>query len=259
MTGASANRNFPHITDYSIAGDQLFVVLSWVWGKTLDDYLRAIREKEIPRPVVPEVVRLIRGLSHGLSHLHRRTNLIHGDISPANIVLTSGTSQLVLVDFGSAWPIENSGNKDPGDGVTSPYAAPERLAGHAAEDFRSDQFSLAVVAYELLTMTIPFDQLGGQAGLPELIKQTEKNYLPPSKLLHRAGKLPRQSIKRLDEYFNTSLALHPDNRFPTHQAWLSAIDDLHRSLIPGKQLSAWEEAAISVVHKIAKLLGVSRH
>ena len=167
MTGPTANRNFPHITDCTRVGDDLFVLMSWVWGTNLQDYLTAIRAKEIPRPVVPEVVRLIRGLAHGISHYHRRANLIHGDISPANIILTSGTKQLVLIDFGSMWPVEQTAEKNAGDGITNPYAAPERIAGHAAEDFRSDIFSLSVVAYELLTLEIPYDGLGGRAGLPE--------------------------------------------------------------------------------------------
>ena len=115
---------------------------------------------------------------------------------PANIVITAGSKQLVLVDFGSAWPVEESAVKAPGDGVTQPYAAPERLAKHAVEDFRSDVFSLSVVAYEMLTLEIPFDGLGGQAGLPNLVAEAEKSYRPPSGFVPRADRLPSETGQR---------------------------------------------------------------
>ncbi len=137
----NTNPNFPVITDCVRQADDWFVVMTWVWGIDLREYLARVRRREISRPSVPEVWRLIRGLSHGLAHYHRKSKLVHGDISPANIILTTPTTRLVLIDFGSAWPVEQTATKVAGDGITSPYAAPERLAGHALEDFRADVFS----------------------------------------------------------------------------------------------------------------------
>ena len=98
--------------------------MTWVWGTNLRELLRSVRSGELPRPSVPEVVRLARGLAHGLSHYHRRANVVHGDVSPANLIVTSATKNLVLVDFGSAWPVEQTATKESGDGFTLPYAAP---------------------------------------------------------------------------------------------------------------------------------------
>ena len=232
MTGPTANRNFPTITDFHHTDSELIVVLSWVWGISLDDFLAKIRESQIARPVAPEVVRLIRGLTHGLAHYHRRSHLIHGDVTPANILLTSNSTQLVLVDFGAAWPIQKTASKEIGDGVTLPYAAPERLTEKHAGDFRGDVFSLAVVAYELLTMKIPYDGLGGQADLPPFRAHCENALQAPSGLLHRnqEKRLPRQSIEKIDAYFSTALALEPENRFATTSDWLRATDELHGSI-----------------------------
>lgn len=252
LTGASANRNFPHIVDYNRVGDDLFVATSWVWGTNLRDYLRGVREGKIPRPVAPEVIRLFRGLAHGISHYHRRANLIHGDISPANIILTSGTKQLVLVDFGSAWPVEHTAEKDAGDGVTRPYAAPERLAGNAAEDFRSDIFSLSVVAYEFLTLEIPYDGLGGQIGLPESTDRVKKSYTPPSQLIDRK-RLPRRVVQLADKYFQTGLSAHPNDRFPTREQWLSAVDELFESTKKQSRLSKLESAAVAGIESLIRL------
>ena len=95
LGGENSNRNFPGIVDFAHQNNDLFVVVGWVAGTSLQAYLNSVRADKTPRPSVTEVVRLVRGLVHGVSHFHRRTNIIHGDISPANIVITSGTKQLV--------------------------------------------------------------------------------------------------------------------------------------------------------------------
>ena len=229
ITGPTVNRNFPRIVDCARSGDEIFVAIEWVWGTNLRDYLCAIRKKKIPRPVAPEIIRLIRGLAHGLAHYHRRANLVHGDISPANIILTSGTKQLVLIDFGSAWPAERTAEKENGDGITNPYAAPERIFGNAAEDFRSDIFSLCVVAYELLTLEIPYDGMGGQAGNPKLRDQLHPTLSKPSTRLHRSRRLPAACTNPLNLYFKRGLAIRPDGRFATRDIWLHATDGLSES------------------------------
>ncbi len=229
ISGPTVNRNFPRIVDCARSGNEIIVAVEWVWGTNLRDYLRAIRKKEIPRPVVPEIVRLIRGLAHGVSHYHRRANLVHGDISPANIILTSGTTHLVLIDFGSAWPVERTAEKESGDGFTNPYAAPERIFGNAAEDFRSDIFSLCAVAYELLTLEIPYDGLGGQAGNPELRNQPTPTLTKPSSRLHRSRHLSMMQNKSIDHYLTNGLALDSDRRFATRNTWLSATDRIDAS------------------------------
>jgi serine/threonine protein kinase len=254
LGGPNGNRNFPGIVDFVRQKDELFVVVAWINGTNLRQYLDAIRRGKTPRPSVPEVVRLVRGLVHGAAHYHRRTNIIHGDISPANIIITSGTTQLVLVDFGSAWPIENTATRAVSDGVTEPYAAPERIAGHAAEDFRSDAFSLSVIAYELLTLKIPFGGLGGRAGTPNLSEKMTGAYEEPSKLI-RTERLPRRIVKLVDECIAKGLAIHPDERFSTTSEWIAAWDKLHFVMKQGKQLSRLEAL---VVDKIAAIYSLMR-
>ncbi|MBY0587196.1 protein kinase [bacterium] len=224
IAGPNMNPNFPVITHCVRERGDWFIVMTWVWGIDLREYLARVRRREIPRPSVTEVCRLIRGLSHGLAHYHRKSNLVHGDISPANIILTTPTTRLVLIDFGSAWPIELSTTKVRGDGVTSPYAAPERIAGHALEDFRADLFSLWTVFYELLTLDIPFDAAGGRAGIPANIEQFANTFVPPSQLVPDRDRLPKSLLHQLDNLLRIGLALHPDARFSTPKEWLNAVD-----------------------------------
>lgn len=239
LSGPSGNRNFPGIVDFIRQRDEVLVVVAWVDGTNLQSYLDAIRNRKTPHPSVSEVVRLTRGLVHGVAHYHRRTNIVHGDISPANIVLTSGTTQLVLVDFGAAWPIESTATKAVGDGVTEPYAAPERITAHAAEDFRSDAFSLSVVAYELLTLSIPFGGLGGRAGTPNLASKLGEAYEAPTKLIC-TERLPRRVVRLIDDCFARGLAIHPDDRFSTTSDWIAAWDSLHFAMKSGTRLNRIE-------------------
>ncbi len=251
LSGPTANQNFPYISDCARQGPDLFVVMSWVWGQNLRELLREVRASKCQRPSVAETVRLIRGLAHGLGHYHRRAQGVHGDVSPANIVVTTGTKNLVLVDFGSAWPIEQSATKGPGDGMTPPYAAPERIARHALEDFRADQFSLSVVAYEMLTLEIPFDGTGGRAGLPDLARSLADTFIPPSRLIAEPHRLPEQALQLLDELFHGSLSLHPDGRFATRSQWLGAWDGLHRALQKGGRLSSFEQRLLGWLESFA--------
>lgn len=256
FTGPTANRNFPYICDCVRQGGDLYVVMSWVWGRNVRELLAEVRAGKCPRPSVTETVRLIRGLAHGLSHYHRKAQVVHGDVSPANIVVTSGTKNLVLVDFGSAWPVEISATKEAGDGITPPYAAPERIGRHALEDFRSDQFSLAVIAYEMLTLEIPYDGAGGRAGLPNLAEQFKETLIPPSQKVAQASQLPQDALSLLDKMLCRSLALHPDNRWPTRSEWLGAWDALHACLQKGSRLSGVQQQVVQALEWLANRIGI---
>lgn len=248
----NGNQNFPGIVDFVSQGKYLFVVVSWVEGTDLQRYLESVRSQQTPRPSVPEIVRLVRGLVHGLSHYHRRNSMIHGDVSPANIVLSTGTSQLVLIDFGAAWPQEHTANREH-DELTLPYAAPERISNHAAVDIRSDIFSLSSVAYELLTLSVPYDGLGGQAGLPGLSGQVENTYSPPSALIANPKRLPQKAIRLLDECIGRGLKLHPDERFGTSREWLAAWDSLHLCFKKGGGLNQFEELIVTVIDSVSSV------
>ncbi len=109
---------------------------------------RVIRSRA---PLPPDTVAaMLRGAADALDWLHAQ-DIVHGDIKPANLLLgADGTAR--LIDFGTAAPRGAAVT----DRVATPaYAAPERLLG-LAPDPRDDIFSLAAVAYALLTGQPPF-------------------------------------------------------------------------------------------------------
>jgi serine/threonine protein kinase len=130
--------------------------------------------------------------------------LIHRDIKPDNIVL-SKDGVVKLMDFGVARPSEVSlhtvGAKIVG---TLIYLSPEQLNGTAL-DQRSDLFSLGAVLYELISGARVFPH----KSLQELVQKKMKGEYAP--LSSHGVQVPPAVEKNVD----TSLALSPDNRFPS--------------------------------------------
>jgi serine/threonine protein kinase len=244
---ASANVNLPTILDYRPQRDQWQLVLQWIHGPDLKSYLADLRHRDNARwPSASEAFRLFRGLAHGLSQLHRR-GIIHGDVHPGNLILTSNTTRVVPIDFGSAWQSERSLTRAEGDGLHPAYAAPEIQTAARFADFRSDQFSAAVVLYELLTLTLPYDGLGGKAGRPELAPTMAGKYVPPSQLSSDRKRLPRRIWQEIDRVTATGLAFNPDDRYPTPNAWLDEVERVFRGLQSQEPLSPLAEGVSRVV------------
>lgn len=244
---AERNLHFPKIVECVRRDSDLAIISTWVWGQSLRQFLADVRDGKCPRPSPREAVRLIARLAHGVAHLHSKANVVHGDIKPANLVLENHPTRLTLIDFGSAWPAERATKKTPGDGASAPYAAPEQFGGPIIPDFRADYFSLAVVLYELLTLEIPFDGVGGQAGLPEFRAAFADKYAPPCTKIADVHLFPTECRRALDNVLARGLALDPGRRFAGRSELLSSMDSLFHQFRDGTRLGFVER-------KIADLL-----
>ncbi len=219
----------PGILDIHRDSDQLLIVTTYQPGVDLQQYLDLAKQHRVIAPSAYESVRLIRGLAHGLCHLHRHTQLIHGDLKPANIIITRKPAHLFMIDFGSAWQIEQTTVRHPGDGFELVYTAPEHIQSSSDGDFqrvdgRADQFSVMVILYQLLTGVVPFDGLGGQAGLPQFAKHADLSLIPASDLSTTVQQLPKSIRKQLDRVISTGLALDPTDRFLTTSSWVDELE-----------------------------------
>lgn len=129
--------------------DLHFFVMQFVEGQSLETVLRA----HGPLPV--EVVRVIlHHVGSALAYAHRR-GVVHRDIKPGNILL-SGDGDALVTDFGIAKVAEGPTQTQTGMVVGTPtYMSPEQC--YAQElDGSSDQYSLGIVAYQMLTGHVPF-------------------------------------------------------------------------------------------------------
>jgi serine/threonine-protein kinase len=148
--GMLSHPNIVTIHDFSESGDIMFIAMEFIQGQTLGD--KMAESGPLPLDLVLPVV---RGAADALDYAHSN-NIVHRDVKPANLMLT--TSGMVKVtDFGIAKMLDDEiGLTSTGMVIgTAQYMSPEQIAAKPATG-RSDQFSLAVIAYEMLTGQKPF-------------------------------------------------------------------------------------------------------
>ncbi|MBX3401601.1 MAG: hypothetical protein KF873_22960, partial [Gemmataceae bacterium] len=159
-------------------------------------------------------------------------------------------TKFTLIDFGSAWPVERTTRRNSGDGISAPYAAPEQFLEKCPVDFRADYFSLGVLGYELLTLEIPFDGVGGRAGLPHLRESFAGKYRPPSNVIPDRDRIPWAAVAALDRFFARCLALDPNARFDNRTACLAAVDELAREYRPGSRLGSFGRVFLTLLDRV---------
>ena len=144
------HHNIVNLLDVGMDGDNRYLVMEYVQGKTLKE---VIREKGRINPTVAAQI-TIRILS-ALQHAHQN-GIIHRDIKPQNI-LVHEDGHIKVADFGIA-RMANSSTLTRSDTVMGSvhYFSPEQASGQAA-DVTSDIYSVGVVLYEMLTGRVPFD------------------------------------------------------------------------------------------------------
>lgn len=105
---------------------------------------------------------IARELAQALEHAHQH-GVLHRDIKPANVML-SAAGRVVLLDFGLARGQGDARLTRTGTRAGSlAYMAPELLRGEAQADTRTDVYSLGVTLFELLALSLPFEEQDEQA------------------------------------------------------------------------------------------------
>jgi serine/threonine-protein kinase len=202
---AAGGLNHPAIVRVFDLGED-HLVMEYVEGRTLQQVLR-----ERGRLPPAEVLRLLGPVAEGIDHAHRQ-GIVHRDIKPANIMVQPD-GQPKLMDFGVA-RIEASVMTTAGQVLGSPsYMAPEQIAGESVTA-RSDVYSLAVVAYEMLTGQPPFQ---GNTITQVIYRVMHDTPAPPRKI---NAALP----ERYDDVFARALAKDPARRFASALELVTALD-----------------------------------
>lgn len=136
----------PTLYDYFCEDSYWYLVMDYIPGQTLTNYLR----EHTPLPPL-EAVNYAMQLCDVLHYLHQQVPpVIFRDLKPSNIMLTSeGT--LMLVDFGIARYFKTGQENDTTDFGSPGYASPEQYQSEGQTDERSDLFSLGIILHEMLT------------------------------------------------------------------------------------------------------------
>jgi serine/threonine-protein kinase len=143
--------NIVPIYDSGNVDDQHYIVAHFVRGQTLG------KRNEGNPPDFRQVAEWVRQLAEALAYAHGE-GVVHRDIKPANIMLDE-KGVLQIMDFGLAKRLhDDSSHTADGPFWAPAYMSPEQAKGKLAEvGPHSDQYSLGVVFYELLTGKKPFD------------------------------------------------------------------------------------------------------
>ncbi len=203
----------PHIVSvYKVSEREglYFFTMPFVPGPSLRQVLRKTPELK------PELTRrYLREACDALGYAHGQ-GVIHRDIKPENMLIEGNRDgRLMLTDFGiaKALGVETTLTR-PGDMMGTPYfMSPEQCEGTDKVDGRSDQYSLGLVAYEMLAGRFPFnaDSMAG------IIYKHLHEYPEPLDQV-RPG-LPRN----LQDAVERAIRKNPDERFPTMHAMQEAL------------------------------------
>jgi serine/threonine protein kinase len=210
----AASLSHPHIIPiYAVrsAGGLHFFIMKHVDGGSLDSVLRTQGELALPL-----VTTILTHASSALAYAHRQA-VIHRDVKPANIMLDKEGFAIVM-DFGIA-KVRDMALTTPGIMVGTPlYMSPEQISGGVL-DGRSDQYSLGIVAFELLTGRRPFS---GET-MPEVLRGHFID-TPPD-----VRDMRRDCPSVLAKAINRMLAKEPADRYPSLETVLSVLGSIPRA------------------------------
>ena len=149
----SASLSHPHIIPIFAVRESseiVYFVMKFIEGRSLESVVHQLGQMPIPL-----VQAILYQVGSALGYAHRR-GVVHRDIKPANIMIDAdGWS--VVTDFGIAKVAESKGLTQTGATIGTPsYMSPEQCAAKTELTGASDQYSLGVVAYEMLAGQLPF-------------------------------------------------------------------------------------------------------
>jgi serine/threonine protein kinase len=149
--------DFQFVRDKESNTSTAYMVMDYIEGSTLGDYIRATSRKK-QFPPASDVVSIFTAVSLALDYAHQK-GMVHRDIKPANIMLDKRQpkgklmGEPILMDFGIA---KLQGGAETTKVLGTPlYVSPEQALGLSG-DKRSDLYSLGIILYEVMAGTLPF-------------------------------------------------------------------------------------------------------
>ncbi len=193
------------VTIYDIAEDaaNAYIFMEFVEGATLDSFARGMPTDDF--------LDLLEQAAHALDYAHSK-GIVHRDIKPANLMLAG--PKLKVADFGVARLKGRDASHTSGQNAsllgTPSYMSPEQISGGEITG-SSDQYSLAVIAYEFLAGSKPFEN----DNLGQLL----------FKIAHEAPAPIASLPPRANDVLGQALAKDPARRFRSCTEFANALSE----------------------------------
>jgi serine/threonine protein kinase len=190
-----------------------FLAIEWAEGEILERYAK--QYAPLPRD---EVATIVSQIAAGVQAAHD-AGIVHRDLKPENVMYDSKTRRVKLLDFGIATDTQASSDERltrAGFFVgTLMYIAPEALSGEIVTT-AADQYSLATIAYFLLTRSLPYSAKAPREMFTQLLT------MPPIPLKD-AGEGEFNFSPALDGVVMRALSRQPGARYPSVVAFADAF------------------------------------
>lgn len=210
-----AHPGIVRVSDFFIEDNLPYVVMDYIPGYTLAQIV-------FPDRPLPEAVAIdyVRQVGQALTVLHQ-LGLLHRDVKPQNLILREGTSQVVLIDFGTAREFSPGAVQTHTSMISEGYAPIEQYLPQAARTAAIDVYGLAATLYSLVTAQVPVASvLRDRQPLPE-----------PRQLRPDLSPAINQAILR-------GMAMEMVHRPATVADWLA--------LLPQMQSVSWQPEPIAI-------------
>ena len=200
--------NIVKVYDVSVNDNLQYIVMEYVDGMTLREYLNERGGKLTSRETVHFISQILKALEHAHAN-----GVVHRDIKPQNIMLLDN-GQLRMMDFGIARISRAENQLLNGKAMGSVhYISPEQAKGDET-DCTSDIYSVGVMMYEMLSGHLPFDA-------DDVVEVAIKQISDQPKSLHEiAPEVPGALV----EITEKAMAKLPQNRYASAREMLDALD-----------------------------------
>ncbi len=212
---------FVEVLDHGEAGDDAYMVMELLAGESLEQRL-----KRVGRVDLEATLELVSALSNALEVAHAQ-RIVHRDLKPANVffarpvsnqsgvfALADGGEVVKVLDFGIAKDGDAQTNLTNHDVVlgSAHYMSPEQVRAARDVDGRADVWSLAVIAFRMLTGEVPFHGEGMEA-LVRVVSEAPR----------RATTILPTLPAAIDSFFKKALEKDPARRYQSAQDLAAAL------------------------------------
>src|SRR6185295_2473943 len=196
--------NVVHLRAVAVEGPNLFLVMQYIEGDSLDKIISTYNQRSERMPV-EEALGIFRQIVAGIGAAHEE-GVIHRDLKPANVLIRKKDRVVKVTDFGIAL-VQGDATRPQTRGILGSlwYMSPEQVTGRRDLDHRVDVYALGILLYQLLVGHVPFDaqsdyeimRLHAEAPMP-FVKASRPDILP-----------------EVDELIQKACAKDRDRRFQT--------------------------------------------